>query len=206
MLLVGLTGNYGMGKSTVLSMFRKFGVITLDADRIVESLLVEQDVLEKIRELLGDEVFNKSGRLNKKKVADLIFKSDASRNSLEDILHPLVFKRIKDFLDKMNEKDKDKVVIIGIPILYEKGYENRFDRTITVHTKEEIALDRLEKDGITREEVLLRLKAQLPIEEKIKQADFLIDNNGTPEETMAQVEAVYKRLLKEGRDGDNQRS
>ncbi|MEW6213838.1 MAG: dephospho-CoA kinase [Nitrospirota bacterium] len=201
MLLVGLTGNYGMGKSTVLPMFRKFGVITLDADRIVESLLIEQDVLEKIRELLGDKVFNKNGRLNKKKVADLIFKSDVLRNSLEDILHPLVFERIKDFLDKMNEKDK--VVIIGIPVLYEKGYENRFDRTITVHTKEEIALNRLEKDGITREEALLRLKAQLPIEEKIKQADFIIDNNGTIEETMAQVEIIYKKLLREVEDGDN---
>lgn len=204
MFLVGLTGNYGMGKSTVLPMFRKFGVITIDADKIVESLLEEKDVLGKIRELLGERVFDKSGSLNKKEVTSLIFKNNALRHSLEDILHPLVFEKIKDFLDKMNEKDK--VAMIEVPLLFERGYEDRFDRTITIYTKEEVALNRLEKDGVNREEAILRLKAQLPIEEKIKRAHYVIDNNGTPEETMGQVEIIYNKLLKEAEDGNNQRS
>jgi len=196
MLLVGLTGNYGMGKSTVLPMFEKLGVVTLDTDRIVESLLTEKDVLEKIRRLLGDNAFNKDGSLNKKKVADLIFKNDVLRHALEDILHPLVFERINFFLDKIKINRKDKVIIIAVPLLYERGYEKRFDRTITVHTKGEIALNRLEKDGTTREEALLRLKSQLPIAKKVKQSDFVIDNNGTIEEAMAQVDIIYKELLK----------
>lgn len=204
MFLVGLTGNYGMGKSTVLPMFRKFGVITVDADKIVESLLEEKSVLGKIKELLGDRVFDKNGSLNKKKVTSLIFKNNALRHSLENILHPLVFKRVKDFLEKMN--GKHKVAMIEVPLLFERGYEDRFNRTITVHTKEEIALNRLEKDGVNREEAILRLKAQLPIEEKIKRAHYVIDNNGTPEETMGQVEIIYNKLLKEAEDGNNQRS
>ena len=204
MFLVGLTGNYGMGKSTVLHMFRKFGVITIDADKIVESLLEEKSVLENIRELLGDRVFDKNGSLNKKKIVDIIFDNNALRHSLEDTLHPLVFEKIKDFLDKMNEKDK--VAMIEVPLLFERGYEDRFDRTITIYTKEEVALNRLEKDGVNREEAVLRLKAQLPIEEKIKRADYVIDNNGTPEETMGQVERIYNKLLKEAEEGNNQRS
>lgn len=203
MLVVGLTGNYGMGKSTVLPMFRKFGVITIDADKIVESLLEEKIVLGKIRVLLGDKVFDKNGSLNKKKIVDLIFKNNAMRHHLENILHPLVFERIKDFLDGMN--GKNKVAMIEVPLLYERGYEDRFNRTITVHTKEEIALNRLEKDGVNREDAVLRLKAQLPIEEKIKRADYVIDNNGTTEETMEQVEIIYNKILKEAEDGDNQR-
>jgi len=195
MLLVGLTGNYGMGKSTVLPMFKKLGVITIDADNIVESLLTEKDVLKKVKGLLGEKVFYKNGSLNKKKVADLVFKDDVSRHTLEDILHPLVFERINFLLDEINRKDK--VIIIAVPLLYERGYEDRFDRTITVHTKEKIALNRLKKDGITKEKALLRLKAQLPIDEKIKRSDFVIDNNGTIEETMAQVKIICKKLLKE---------
>ena len=204
MFLVGLTGNYGMGKSTVLPMFRKFGVITVDADKIVESLLEEKSVLGKIRELLGERVFDKNGSLIKKEITSLIFKNNALRHSLEDILHPLVFERVKDFLEKMN--GKHKVVMIEVPLLFERGYEDRFERTITVHTKEEIALNRLEKDGVNREEAILRLKAQLPIEEKIKRADYVIDNNGTSKETMEQVEIIYNKLLKEAEDEDNKRS
>ncbi len=201
MLLVALTGNYGMGKSTVLSMFGKLGLDTLDADRIVESFLKEKEVLEKIKELMGDHVFNKNGSLNKKKVADIIFKSDSLRRSLEDILHPLVFERIKDFSDKMNVKNK--ILVIAAPLIYERGYEDRFNRTIVVHTKKEIALNRLEKNGVPKEEAVLRFKSQLPIEEKVKRADFIIDNNGTIENTMAQVEMIYKKLLNEAGDGDN---
>lgn len=204
MLVVGLTGNYGMGKSTVLQMFKKLGAATLDADEIVESLFEEKIVLGKIRDLLGDKVFDKNGSLNKKIIIELIFKNNAIRHHLEDILHPLVFERVKDFLEKMN--GKNKVAMIEVPLLYERGYEDRFNRTITVHTKEEIALNRLEKDGVNREEAILRLKAQLPIEEKIKRADYVIDNNGTTEETMEQVEIIYNKLSKEAEDGNNQRS
>ncbi|MEW6418462.1 MAG: dephospho-CoA kinase [Nitrospirota bacterium] len=203
MLLIGLTGNYGMGKSTVLSMFEKLGVIILDTDKIVESLLTEKDILKKIRGLLGDKVFDENGNLNKKKVADLIFRNNELRYLLENILHPLVFKRIQFFLDKINKKDK--VVMIAVPLLYERGYEERFDKTITVFTKEETALNRLKKEGITKEEAIRRLKAQLPIEEKTKRSDFAIDNNGTIEETTSQVIIIYKKL-REVAYGNNQRS
>ena len=192
-----------MGKSTVLSMFEKLGAAILDTDKIIESLLTDKDVLEKIRGLLDDKVFDENGSLNKKKLADLIFKNNKLRYLLENILHPLVFERIEFFLDKINKKDK--IILIAVPLLYERGYEERFDGIITVYTQEETALNRLEKEGITREKAVLRLKAQLPIEEKTKRSDFVIDNNGTIEETMSQVKTIYKKL-REVAYGDNQGS
>jgi dephospho-CoA kinase len=204
MLLVALTGNYGTGKSTVLSLFRKFGISTLDADKIVESLLRKKEILKKIRHLMGDTVFNENGSLNKKLVAEVIFKKPPLRRSIEDLLHPFVFEKIKDFVEKMNTHDK--ILVIAVPLVYERGYENRFDKTIVVNTTEETALTRLEMNGVPKKDALLRLKAQLPITEKMKRADFLIDNNGTLNETKIQVQNLYKKLLKEAEDGNNKRT
>ena len=194
MFLVALTGNYGMGKSTVLSMFKDLGVATVDTDKLVESLFIEKKVLVKIKKLLGDMVFYKNGNLDKKKVAEIVFKDASLRYSLEDILHPLVFERIKDFTTKISVSDR--LLMIAVPLVYERGYENRFDRTIVVYTKEEVALNRLKKSGVPKKDALLRLKAQLPIEDKMKKADFLIDNNSTLKETVAQVKRIYKKLMK----------
>ena len=176
MLVAGLTGNYGMGKSRILSIFAKLGAYTFNSDTIVAALLTEKDVLEKIRGVIGHDVFNKRGSLNKKKVAGLIFRDKTLRRSLEDILHPLVFKRIKDMLKTV---DKGSVVVVEVPLLFERGHRKKFDKTITVFTDEETALKRLEKAGVKRTDALLRLQAQLPIREKMKRSDFIIDNSGS---------------------------
>jgi dephospho-CoA kinase len=202
--LVGLTGNFGMGKSTVLPMFEKLGAFTLDTDDIVRSLLTEEEVLKKIREILGGKVFNPDGSLSKEKVSNVIFNNAVLRRSLEDLLHPLVFERINSFLEKTDKKNR--IVIVEIPLLFERGYGNRFDRKITVYTTEETASKRLEAKGIDRQESLLRLKSQLPIQEKIKRSDFAIDNDGSIEDTSAQVEKIYNRLLEEVEDADNKRA
>jgi len=98
----------------------------------------------------------------------------------------------------------NKILIIAAPLVYERGYENRFDKTIVVHTTKEIAFNRLDMKGVPKKDALLRLKTQMPIKEKMKRADFLIDNNGTLNQTKMQVEKLYKVLLKEAGDGDNQ--
>jgi len=204
-LLIGLTGNYGMGKSTVLSLFEKFGAIIINTDEIVGSLLKKTEVLEKIKGLLGNKAFLEDGSLNTERVADIVFHNDTLRRSLEDILHPLVFERINFFLDGI--ADGDKIILVEIPLLFERGYEGRFDKKITVYTEEKTALNRIERKGISRKEALLRLKSQLPIEEKIRRSDFIIDNNGALEETTLQVETICKELLKEAKkDGNNTRA
>lgn len=204
MLVVGLTGNYGMGKSNVLSIFAKLGAFTLDSDRIVESFLCRADVRDKIRNLLGDEAFCKNGSINRKMVADLIFNNGTLRRSLEDILHPLVLERIKRILQ--DKKMEYKVAVVEVPLLFEGRYENRFDRTATVFTSPETAIARLKQKGIERQDALLRMGHQLPIGEKVRRSDFAIDNNGPIEETEEKVHLLYERLLEEAELENNQRN
>jgi dephospho-CoA kinase len=201
MLLVGLTGNYGMGKSIVLSQFEKLGAITLDSDRIVDFLLSEAKVIENIKGLLGNKVFDEDGNLMKKKVADLIFKNDILKSSLEDLLHPLVFEKIEGFLKTIT--DQHAVVVIEVPLLFERGYERRVQRTVTVFTNEKTALHRLEKSGVSKDDAMQRLQSQIPIEMKTMKSDFKIDNNGTLDETMKQVTEIYNKLLEEARIGNH---
>lgn len=197
MFVAGLTGNYGMGKSAVLSMFRKLGAITIDADRVVKHLLRGKETLDKIKALLGTGVFDAKGKIEKKKVAERVFKDKNLRIKLEDILHPLVFEKINNFIK--GAKNAGKVFIVEAPLIYERGYEDRFDRIIAVFTDESIAIKRLGMHGTTSNMARQRLRCQLPIEMKLKRADFKIDNSGTMEETRAQAEAIYKKLSEEAR-------
>ncbi len=197
-LIVGLTGNYGMGKSTVLRMFKKLGAVTLETDEIVDTLLHDEAVLVRIREVFGEKVISEDGNLDKTKVAAVVFRNRELRDALEAIIHPLVSEIIRDFLEEMKRREGDeKVVIIEIPLLFEKKYTGQFKRTMTVFTSQEVALKRLEEAGVGREDALLRLNAQMPVQEKVKKSDFAIDNSGPSDETGAQVAGVYRTLLED---------
>jgi dephospho-CoA kinase len=195
MLIIGLTGNFGMGKSYVLSAFSALGAVTLDSDLIVEDLLNETDVIAQIRDMLGDDVILSDGKLDKKAVAGKVFNNHELRGRLEALLHPLVFERVEDFVGRI--KEKDRIVIIEVPLLFEGNYEVRFRKVITVYTSEERAIERLIDSGFSREEALARLRSQLPIEVKKERADYIIDNNGIREETLKQVEKIYGLLAEE---------
>ena len=197
MFVAGLTGNYGMGKSAVLSMFRELGAITIDADLVVGILLREKGILNKIRALLGKNVFDKKGRLDKKRVAEKIFKNKKLRLNLENLLHPLVFERINNLIRA--SKDGNKIFIIEATLIFERGHEGRFDRMIIVFTDEKTAIKRLGLHGITPPQAKQRLSCQLPIKTKIKKADFKINNSGTLEKTKAQAKAIYKKLSAEAK-------
>ena len=193
MFVVALTGNYGMGKSSVACLFREYGAYTLDSDEIVADLLQKEAVIERIRMLLGPEVLNTDQTLNKSVVADIIFRNKRARKKIESLLHPLVFQAMEAAIRKI--KKDYPMVIVEVPLLFESGFQKRFDRSITVHTNQRTALDRLKKAGVSRKDVLARLHAQMDIREKKRLADYVIENNGTRQQVKAQVRKVYKALM-----------
>lgn len=205
MIIVGLTGNYGMGKSTVAKIFNELGAIIIDSDEIVRDLLNNTLVIQEIKRVFGDEVIKREvdalgqqkEKIDKKNLAHIVFNNPFLRKALEDILHPIVFKRIEEETAKI--KDPAAIVIIEVPVLFERGYQNRFDKIITVFTSEDIALKRLKEKGITEEDAISRMKNQFPVEMKIKRSDFIIDNNIDIEYTRRQVEEIYMKLVSEVR-------
>lgn len=194
MIRVGLTGNIGMGKSTVAEIFKRLGAYVINTDEIVENLFSDSQVIEEIKRLFGNEVLT-NGKLNKKYIANIVFENPLMRIYLENILHPRVFEKVEEIINSIPKKGEPIVVVIEAPIIFERGYQNRFDYIITVCTSEETALQRLEKKGISREEGIKRLKSQFPIEMKKAKSDFIIDNSGTLEETAQQVEAIFQKLI-----------
>lgn len=195
MVVAALTGNYGMGKSSVTSLFQKCGACTIDSDEIVAGLLQKRAVIEKIRIMFGREVLNPDKRLNKAVVAEIIFHNKAARRKLEALLHPLVFQAMEASIKKL--RSRDGLVIVEVPLLFEGGFQKRFDRTIAVYTSQKTALARLTKKGVSRKDALARLHAQMDIREKKCLADYAIDNNGTRQQTLSQVRKVFRALMKE---------
>lgn len=185
-----------MGKSSVLAEFRRLGAATLDSDRVVAGLLRERTVIAVIRRLLGPDVVNARGRLLRRKVAARVFSSPALRRGLEDIIHPRVMLNVDAFIRK--ERKPGRIIVVEVPLLFEGGYEARFDRTVTVFTTRRTAITRLKAAGITEKEAAERLKAQLPITRKRRLADYCISNEGTAQQLRLRVRKVFNDLLQQG--------
>jgi len=195
MVIVGLTGNYGMGKSTAARMFRELGAIVIDTDDIVRELLKDVSVIDEIKNAFGSEIIV-DGSVDKKMLADAVFERSDFRISLENILHPKVFDKINEFIrnsELMNHNPK--LFVIEAPVIFERGYQNRFDRIVTVFTSDEVAISRLGEKGISEDNARKRLKSQFPIEMKISKSDYTIDNGKDIENTRRQVEETYRILM-----------
>lgn len=192
---VGLTGNYGMGKSSVAAMFSRLGALTIDSDEIVDSLLNEEPVKARIVGFLGVKALDPKGGLDKKYIAQRVFKNKALRKELEALIHPLVFHAVEYLMMKV--RDRNRIIIVEVPLLFEGGYQNRFDRTITVYADRKTALSRLRKSGISREDALARLQNQMDIRTKKRLADYRIDNSGARRRTEAQVKEIFSLLINE---------
>jgi dephospho-CoA kinase len=197
MIVAGLTGNYGMGKSSVATLFRDLGAYTLDSDKVVAGLLKDESVIGQVAGLLGVAVLKADGSLNKPVIAGTVFQNKALRKRLEALLHPLVLEYIDASVKRI--RDKNSIVIVEVPLLFEGTFQDRFDRTITVYTNQKTALARLKKSGIARKDALARLKAQMDIRQKKKLSDFCIDNNGTKSRTAAQVRKIFQVLVNDNR-------
>ncbi|MGJ3243925.1 MAG: dephospho-CoA kinase [Opitutales bacterium] len=190
MLTVGLTGGIGSGKSTVRRAFGAAGWLTADADALVRDCLAsDQAVLSSIREAFGHGVFQASGEVDRKALADRVFCDARALERLEAILHPRVRKRWQHLMARA-----DRPVLVEIPLLFEKTLEPAFDLTVCVDCLAVRQLERLADRGLTPDQAKARMARQLPNAEKVRRADIVLSNNGTPTFLDRQVSRLIERL------------
>ena len=197
MLKVGLTGGIASGKSTVSKIFTSFGAKFLDADEVArEVLLPGQPAWTRLRQAFGQEFFRPDGTVKRKQLRKLVFADPEKRSQLNAIVHPEVMKEINRRSEILSSSVRNGVLLVDVPLLLEVGLANRFDKVVVVYVSESVQISRLQqRDGISEAEAKQALKAQMALSKKVEQADYMIDNSGTLEETLSQVEKVWEELL-----------
>ena len=210
MLKVGLTGGIAAGKSVVGEMFATLGAKVIRADDIAHQLMQPgQSVHREVVEHFGAGILNADGSVNRAQLAEAAFGVDGSGNSriqeLNDIVHPAVIRRQEEWMEEVGRDDPQAIAIVEAALILEAGAWERFDRVLVVTCRAEQRIERwagrLKVDLDTaRKEVERRMAAQLPDEDKVKAADYVIDNSGSLDETRKQVAAAYQKLQKESRD------
>jgi dephospho-CoA kinase len=178
LLRVGLTGNVGAGKSTVVSLFASWGGTVVDADVLAREVVEPGEAaLAEIRAVWGDGVVEESGRLDRAAMRRVVFADDDARQRLESILHPAIRARFRDRIAEA-ELAGDRIVIGVVPLLFERDMADEFDLVLLVDAPAEIRIERLvTKRGLSVEEARAVAAAQMPAEEKRSRADLIIDND-----------------------------
>jgi dephospho-CoA kinase len=196
MLIVALTGGIGSGKSTVARMFKDEGAHLIDFDYLAR-LVVEPDkpAWREIIDYFGPKILSYDRTLNRSALAKIIFSDDKSRKILESFTHPRIFEERDALIKAIKEKDPSSIVIIDFPLLFELGLNKKFDKVILVYVKRDIQLKRIiKRDGLEKEEVERRLDAQILIEEKRSFSDYIINNEGSLNNTRDQVRNIINEL------------
>lgn len=194
MLLVGLTGGIGSGKSTVARMLEVRGAIVFDADalarRAVEPGTPGRDA---VVERFGANVLFPGGELDREALASIVFADPAARRDLEAIVHPEVRRLFAEGCERY--RDTDRVVVFSAPLLVETGMHTAFEVLVVVATPVEAQVERLLRDrAMTEEAIRARIAAQAPLEDKLAVADVVVGNDGSLEELEEQVERVWTDL------------
>ncbi|MBF0331659.1 MAG: dephospho-CoA kinase [Candidatus Omnitrophica bacterium] len=191
MLKIGITGNFGVGKTTVAAMFKAHGVKVIDADELAHALMKQDRVCQQaIRKSFGDHLIGKQG-VDRATLAKIVFNDPKALKTLEGILHPHIRKMITDQI----KRSASRIVAVDAAILIEAGWDKLVDRIIVVKAKRDVQIKRaMARTGLSRSDVLKRIHRQMPLKEKIKFAAYVIDNSGTPASTKKHVERIFRSL------------
>ena len=196
MIVIGLTGGIASGKSTVSGELSRQGVPIFDADQNARDAVAKGSKgLAMVVEAFGNEYLTVEGELNRPKVSELVFRDKQALKTLEGILHKIVWESAEGFLQAQREQGA-KLAVLDVPLLIETGWHKQVDKVWLVAVSRQQQIERaMLRSGMTEAEVVARINVQMSLEEKRKYADVVLDNSGSLEQTLAQVQGELKKLL-----------
>lgn len=196
-MIIGLTGGIATGKSLVAGELNRCGAAVIDADRIAREVVEPgEPAYNDIVKEFGASVLKPDATLDRKALANIVFRDRAALDKLNNITHPKIRERIREEAARLSA-DGNAIVVLDIALLIEMGVRYEVEKIIVVYCEAAQQVERLMKrDGLTREEAIKRLSCQMDIKEKLKYADYVIDNSGPMDKTIEQARALYGELAR----------
>jgi len=189
-LVIGITGGIATGKTTLAKCFEKWGAILVEADRIGWELLAKADIYQNIIDKFGEKV-SRDGRIDRKELGKVIFSDRKKREEFNKIVHPPLLKIMKQTLEELKEKHPESIIVVDAALIVEWSISDLFDAIVVVTSKKETQIRRL---GLSRKEAIDRIDAQLPHEEKVQYADYVVKNDGTIEEFKKKIKTLWEEI------------
>jgi dephospho-CoA kinase len=197
--IIGIIGGVGSGKSTVAAEFAKLGCKVVDADKIAHDLLEKKTAKEKIVGLFGETILDSAGKIDHRKLADIVFADADKLSSLNKIIHPLVLGRAEELIKQYNRQNEVRAIVLDMPLLVEVGWDRRCDKLIFVDCKRQLRVDRAKKMGVFNENhVKIRENFQISLDNKGKLTDNTIDNNSGFSALPRQVADIFSDIMDNG--------
>jgi len=193
-LIVALTGGIGSGKSLAGQYFASLGAIVVDSDQLARDVIERgTEGFDEVLAHFGDGILT-NGEIDRKKLGEIVFANEQERFELEGIIHPRI---LAQFAQIIEDAPENAIIINQIPLLVETSAADRFDRVITVLSPIEIRITRLESRGLSRGEIEKRMSVQASDEQRIEVSDFIIENIGSPDDLLREVESTFEELQAE---------
>ncbi len=199
MFIVGLTGGIASGKGLVARVFKDLGAHVIDADRIVHELLEpDQQAYQEVLDHFGKDIKLPHGEIDRRKLGDIVFNDAEQRAWLNKCLHPKVFAAYTAQVTNIRNRTPEAIIVFDAALLIETGYYRNVDKVVVVYANPDQQIDRLlARDKFTREQALARIASQMPLAEKRRLADYVIDNTGSRENTERLTKAVFEQVRQE---------